>query len=264
MSAKTWSNIRSTVSGAIQRYCGPSKRTDLPRNLSPAWLEQRNLLSRHGTDRLMRGLSAFIHFCNRAGIEPDQVGDDAAVRFLEHKRTATACRNPEDRHRETCRLWNKTVDQVPGWSSVKLKVPDYRKRISLDWAALPPAFVADLNRWCEAAGKRAPGFEETGARSLASTTVATRREQMRRLASMMLKAGMPAGELQSLADLCRIERLRAGLTLYAEHLGSKEAPSLSETMAGLIALAKIDLRLPLETITALKKLKRLTGSHNVA
>ena len=64
LSSSRWGNIRSDLNFVLNRY-GAATRAPLRKSLSPEWASLRDLLDTN--ERLRRGLSSFIHWCNRVG-----------------------------------------------------------------------------------------------------------------------------------------------------------------------------------------------------
>src|SRR6266851_54473 len=68
---RRWSNILSDVTVTFRRYGIPVRLRPLPSNLSPEWRALRDTL-RHDL-RLLRGLSALMHYGSARGIAPAEV-----------------------------------------------------------------------------------------------------------------------------------------------------------------------------------------------
>jgi hypothetical protein len=119
LTPKTWSNLRSNFRAAVVRAAPRQQRRP-----DAEWLQLRTSLP---TGRMKKGLSRFIGFCELNSIPPTAVSDTVSDRFRAHLEADTNVPSPPDRHRLTCRLWNKAADIVPGWPIIRLTVPDHRR-----------------------------------------------------------------------------------------------------------------------------------------
>src|SRR5689334_7778147 len=119
LTPKTWSNLRSNFRAALVQ--APPRQ---PRRPDAEWAPLRAALP---TKRMKNGLSRLISFCESNSIPPAAVSDAVSDRFRAHLDSDTNVPSPHDSHRLTCRLWNQAVETVPGWSPIRLSVPDHRR-----------------------------------------------------------------------------------------------------------------------------------------
>ena len=148
-----WGNIRSDMSFVLKRY-GVATRAPLRKHLSAEWAGIRDLLD--GNEKLRRGLSSFIHWCNAEGIKPDEVDTYVFDRFLEHLRTDTLKRKPEKTHQNASKLWNEGVSSYQEWPCQIVELPSYRKTISFAWDEFPTSLRDDVDAYVRYMGKDHP------------------------------------------------------------------------------------------------------------
>jgi hypothetical protein len=122
LTPKTWSNLRSNFRAAVVQ-AEPRQ----PRRSDTEWTALRAALR---TERMKKGLSRMIGFCENNSISPTAVCDSVSEGFLAHLEADTNVPCPYDRHRLACRLWNRAVETVPGWPSIRLSVPDTGEALS--------------------------------------------------------------------------------------------------------------------------------------
>jgi hypothetical protein len=76
---RRWDNILSDVTKVFRRYGIPVRLRPLPGNLSSEWRALRDRIQ-HDL-RLLRGLSALMHYGSARGVAPGEVTDQALTTF---------------------------------------------------------------------------------------------------------------------------------------------------------------------------------------
>ncbi len=235
VSPTRWSNIRSDMSFVLKRY-GAATRAPLRGHLSAEWAGIRDLLD--GNEKLRRGLSSFIHWCNAEGIKPVEVDSSVFDRFLEHLRTDTLKRKPEKTHQNASKLWNEGVSLYEDWPRQSVAVPRYRKNISFAWDEFPAPFRNDVDAYLRFMGGDHPTEAHCAGVPRKPTTLENHRHQIRRFASALVRDGYVINDLTSLSDLVAIENFRRAVRYYHDvWLGEKRA-SLFEMVSTMVVVAQ--------------------------
>ena len=236
ISRKRWANIRADASWALRRYSA-SLRAPLPKELVPAWRTLRDALV---DVALVRGLSRFIHWCNRTGIRPEEVDDAAMALFHKHLKTESLEKKPNRIYQRTCKLWNRAAEEVPGWPKTVVRIPSYRNIVKLPLDIFLPSFLADLALWEAAVSHRGQGLfsDRAPMRALRPRTIHHRREGFLRFASVLVRLRKAPETITGLSALVEIEAFKAGLTYLYQRAGGRTIPSLEELAGGLVGLAR--------------------------
>jgi site-specific recombinase XerD len=265
LSSSRWSNIRSDLTFVLKRYDAPT-RAPMRKSLSSEWSALRDLLD--GNERLRRGLSSFIHWCNLTGCSPTDVSDDVFSQFLDHLNNGTLKKKPRHTHQNACKLWNDAVGLFEAWPQVKVTVPYYKKTISFPWKAFPESFLQDLEDYIGFMGTDDLTSEHCVSIPRKASTLEHHKNQIRRWASALVHDGLPIEDLVELSVLVIPENFRRAMRYYVEdwsgepndNQGSNEIklkPSHFEMAATMVVVAKEYLRVrvnenDLETITQLR------------
>lgn len=251
---KTWQNLRSNLTAAI-RTAIPAGTRRRPR-AAPAWRQLRDLLP---NKRMQNGLSRFLTWCEREGLQPDQVSDEVADRFASELIAGTLVGNPRDLHRRVCRLWNEATD-ITGWPQITLAVPDYRTpRTTLPASAFPESFRQDLAlhlTWLSGHDLFADRPPPTACKP---RTVELRRRLVLLAASALVAGGGDPERIESLADLVSNDAFKKVLSHY--HLKAKKTvTAFTRGLAtALLAIAAHWARVTPEHLAELKGLRRRLG-----
>jgi len=233
---KTWANIRSGVSAALKHYGlvvhGASKT---PTGL--AWAPLRDTLP---SPRFDRGLSRFLTWAIKAGLQPDDMTIGSFERFYNYLVYQTLCPRPEKVFRDTCQLWSRAVASVPGWPQVIVPIPSYREVVTLGEDAFPESFIADLNAWQRrVSGKDRLNRESTLKRPLRPATYLADRATFVRCASILVRENLIA--LESVEDLSVLgdpENVRAILQFYLDRTDNEVTRGIEKTAITLQTLAR--------------------------
>jgi len=251
VSRKRWSNIKSDLRFALERYGAPS-RAPVRKDLSPAWQALRSAVDQDQTLRL--GLSNLMHWCSRSGFEPQSVDDAVLTAYRKDLEERSLKTNPDRVYRQACALWNKAVDRFPEWPRQKVTVPSFRQTISYPLPDFPLAFRDDLSRYLDVMSGRDLLAENTPDKPRKTSTLHYHREQIRRFASALVHSGVPIEQVTSLAVLVETNNFRDGLRFYVERLGGIK-PSLFEMTATLVVVARDYVRVEATDLAELKRMK---------
>ncbi len=208
-------NVRSLIAKALDLAGVRPSNRPVAEVLTPAW---RNLFAKLtiGDDRYLRSsLAPFARFCATSGIEPDAVSDQASGRYLEHLEHTALVKQPRDKAlRTVCRAWNMARGKVDEWPATVLTVPMYAVTFSLQLAAFPAAFRADLEACLARLSCDDPVdlLDDTAPpRALRPNSIKTKRYQLRVFASALVHTGVPIESIIALEILTRPDNFKRGL-----------------------------------------------------
>ncbi len=231
----TWANTRSDLKFVLDRY-GVPNRAPLRKHLTPEWACLRDMVD--DAPKFARGLSNFMHFCAGRDIPPDDVDDAVVDAYHKDLLERSLKINPDRLCRQVCKLWNEAIEIYPDWPRIPVTVPSFRKTISFPWDAFPKSFLDDIEAY-KAHMSIADIFDENALdKPLEESTIRSNVEAFRRLASAIIRSGMPAQEITSLSCLIQERELTTGLMVYKEYLGDLHCPSIHNLIGSLISLAE--------------------------
>jgi hypothetical protein len=270
LSSSRWSNIRSDLTFALKRYDAPT-RAPMRTSLSVEWADLRDLLD--GNERLRRGLSSFIHWCNLTGIAPGDVGDDVFSEFFDHLNNGTLKKKPKHTYQNACKLWNDGVDLFETWPQSKVTVPCYRKMISFPWEEFPESFLQDIENYIKFMGTEDLTSEHCVSVPRKASTLEHHRNQIRRWASALIHDGMPIEDLVELSVLVNPENFRRAMHYYVEEWSgerkdsngsneTKSKPSHFEMAATMVVVAKEYVRVRARVRVSEEDLEIITQLRN--
>lgn len=119
---------------------------------------------------------------------------------------------------------------------VKLSVPSRRKLIRVAPDTLPETFQGELERYLKDMAEPDLLSSNSFRAPLRSTSIEARRNQLLHFAGAMVRAGVPAQEITSLAALIDPRRLRQALEWLLERAGGKKTRGLHLTASALSAM----------------------------
>jgi integrase len=258
VSRKRWANLRSDLAAAIEASgLRPMLKTKGVK-LDARW---SSLLQPVTDQRVRNGLSRLARWASRCRIAPAMVDDGIIKRFIAELEAASLVRGIRDLHRSVAASWNTLVRLQPEQGLKAVKVPSSKpapRRVS--WEDLPASFQADLDRYLAWAGVPDPLDENARARALAPRTLRLRRDHIHSAATAAVVAGIVAKDLTSLAGLVEAEPYKA-LLRHRWEADGRNLTAYTHGVAGtLIAVAKEWVKVPPDTLTALKALRRKLGT----
>ena len=257
LSAKTVANIKANVLAALRmvRADGIAPAPRAP--LSVQWQELFSLLPGR---RLKPGLSRFVHFCSRQGIDPNSVDDSTFDAFAQFLRTETFVAKPNDLLRRTARLWNEATEACESWPKRPLSVPSFRAaRRTIPLADLPQPFqdeVAAHLRWLQGEDLFC---EHPPPKVCKAATAELRRKHIEGAASAYIASGSDRDRLLSLADLVTPEAMEAILRQYLARTNNEPSQYHRDLAKTLILIARHWIRLDETALATLVDLKRRLG-----
>jgi integrase len=257
VSVKRWANLRSDLAAAIEASgLRPMLKTKAIK-LDAGWSAccSRSLISACAT-----GLSRLARLASLNQIAPAMVDDAVIERFIAELETASLVRGIRDLHHGVAASWNALVRLQPERGLQTVRVPSSKpapRRVP--WKELPASFQADVDRYLAWAAMPDPLDERARARALAPRTLRLRRDHIHSAVTAAVAAGIAVKDLTSLASLVETATFKALLRHLWEADGRKLSAYTHGVAGTLIAIAKEWVKVPAETLTALKELRRKLG-----
>jgi len=251
VSLRRWSNAKSLLLKAL-KYAGLKSMAGRSREpLAPEWEALRGLLpDRH----FQSGLSRFMSYCTEQGIAPAAATDRTFVQFGgELENNSLLARNPAGVHRDSCKLWNRAVETIPGWPQVLVSVPDRRRDFALSLDAFPSSFRIDLEKFL-AQGGDPDVFADSYSKPVAESTLRNRRQYILMAATALVRSGVSLSKIIDLNVLVDITNVKSLLRLLHERAGNKSNNAIYHIATLLKTIARHYLRRPPETIDHLRDL----------
>jgi integrase len=181
-----------------------------------------------------------------------------ADRFRAFLETDTGVPDPHACYRMTCRMWNKAVEMVPGWPSVRLSVPDQRRpRQSTPITSFPVELQKEFAAYIESLRGGDIFAEEAPERALAASTVRQRAAELGLALSALVASGRRPAEVTSLACLIEPSAVAAILRRYLKD--GKPRPFAHNMAQTLISLARRWVRPGPLALDKLRELQRRLG-----
>jgi hypothetical protein len=258
MTKERWSRVRSLTLAALRDLGVDMMPGRDVGGVSPAWKDLRERIS---VTSVRLGLSRFMSFCTRNGIEPDAVAVDSFEAFSISLKTRSLKTNPEALYRATVQFWNRAAETVSGWPQVQISVERHPRFYSLDWNAFPPSFVADVEAFLTSSGSD-DAFAEDYVRAMSPKTVELRRGQLRQMATSLVHSGFDIAELTSLAVLVEPANGNASLRQQRDRDGGKTTPWLAQKAWLLSVIARHWVKRPAHADELRELAKRLPSKQS--
>ena len=258
VSRKRWANLRSDLAAAIEvSGLRPMLKT-AGVALDEPWSK---LLQRVTDQRVRNGLSRFARWASLRQVEPRAVDTGAIARFIAELEATTLIRNLDSQRRSVATAWNTLVPLVPDAGLQTVAVSTSRLAPTrVDWAQLPASFRAGVERYLAWCAVPDPLDEDARANALAPRTLQLRRDHIHSAITAASAVGIDVACWTSLASLVEPETFKALLRHLWEE-GGRTLTAYTHGVAGtLVAIAAEWVKLPAETVAALKALRRKLGT----
>jgi integrase len=258
VSAKRWANLRSDLSAAIAASgLHPILKT-AKLELAGPW---KQVLDAVQDQRINKGLSRFARWASLRGIAPAQVDDGTIERFIAELQACTLVRKIDDQRRRVTTAWYRLVRLQPDLELRPVSAPSEGPALTrFDWQQLPASFRDDVERHLTWTSVPDPLDEKARRRPLAPKTRHLRREYIHSAVSAAIAAGIDATQLTSLATLVSPDTFRAALGQRWKQDGRKLTAYTHGIAGTLVAVAAEWVKVPVETLTTLKALRRKLGN----
>lgn len=232
LSPGRWNNIRSLFRAALA-LVRPMMKGRSAAPMSPAWMTLHAALITRGQKT---GLSRLLRWLSDREIEPAEVTLEDLALFQSMLASDSLVRNASSNWRSVAYFWNQAIQSVAGWPAIVIDRQPRRDTFSLPWSDFPLTLKQDVDAWL----RRLAGdvFDDDGpARPARPATLQTREYQLRAFASALVRRGVNAGSLRSLADLVEWNNYCEGLKFFHERRGGAKTSAIHGTATMLKSVA---------------------------
>jgi len=230
----SWNNVRSLTWTAI-RLAGVRAMAGSTRQ--PLAFPWEALRARVADRHIRYGLTRFMSFCSGRGIMPDAVGQAVFDRFREALENESLRRNAQQSYKTACATWNEASETIPGWPQVQVVVPDGTRRYAYDWDAFPSSFRSQVDDYLEHLTNEDP-FSDDYVESLRPATIDQRRQQLRQIASALVRSGYSIEQVTGLAVLVKPENMELALRFFWDRAGKQKTEWLYQQAVLLRNIAR--------------------------
>jgi hypothetical protein len=245
-------NVRALLAAALDLTGAKMVRGRRRAPLTPAWIDLlQNVRNRF--DRYQ--LSRFVSFASANDVDPHKVDDQIVSRFSETLERSSLLQRRRHIVYYACRSWNNCAQDVEGWPSTKLTVPDHRRTFALPPTAYPPSFAIEVAAYLDhlACGDL---FGGTGRGAASPATVQDVRFRVFQMAAALVHSGRRPDTIQSLADLVTPEALKTILIFFWSRNGNRKTGHIHNVALAAIKIAKWWVKASPEQIEALRNIRR--------
>jgi integrase len=255
MSRTTWRGIRTDVWKAFDIAGLPRPVLRQDEELMPEWAELMDVLKAGEEQKepffvkARKGLSPMVHFCSSNGVLPHNVNDAVLERVLILQCQRHNVKRARSIVRKACHMWNETIEKVPGWPKIVLRVPEADKYESPPWSVYPPVLRAKIEDYLASRTEEktfeaciedtAPDWEYDEANGLPPRGHNSRRERQDRSVlrsssaekdrgllrvyfGALVEIGVSPKEMANLGIVLDPSRVARGLTRIQKRIGSKK------------------------------------------
>jgi integrase len=243
-----WRNLRSLIGKALDLAQPALHAGNQKQPLTPAWQLLWAKLPRNRSIRLL----ALVRSLGANGVDPEAASLEALERYRQVIATSRLRANPEKVWDSILWAWNKSIEDTPGWPSVRIPRVARRVYYVLDWDAFPPSLKADVDAF--AAFHGTINLDGDGpSRPCRRSTLATRTYQIRTAASSLVRMGVAANTIGSISDLVTLEHFKMILRDLMNRGGNKATPQVALMASFLKGVAKHWVKVDDATLASLKK-----------
>jgi hypothetical protein len=245
-------NVRALLAAALDLTGAKMMRGRRRAPLTPAWIELlQNVQNRF--DRYQ--LSRFVSFDSVNDVDPHKVDDQLVARFEESLERSSLLERRRQIVYYACRSWNNCAQEVEGWPSTKLTVPDRRHTFALPPTAYPPSFAIEVAAYLDhlACGDL---FGGSGRGAVSPATLRDVRFRLFGMAAALTRSGQCPDSIRSLADLVTPEALNTILTFFWSRNGNRKTGHIHNVALAAIKIAKWWVKASPEQIEALRRIRR--------
>ncbi len=199
-------------------------------------------------------LSRFFRWCSVQNLQPGQVTDGHIEEFETFLIDTTFQKNPGKVVREAVLTWNRMRNLIEEWPDITL----YRAPARVPWTfpldTFPDSFQSEVDAWCERMAMTDLFDDDAPVRASRPATVKHRRFQIRMMASAIVRAGAPIGEVTSLSTLVDMEKFKLGIQFMIDRRDGKVTESLFTLVTGIKAIAKYFVKVDDDHFDQLKRI----------
>jgi len=255
VSRKAWQNAVSDARSAMVHAGIVERRFNRITDLTPEWHSLWTDVLATQSKSLQPALCRFVHFLSNQGVDPDQVCEDFALAYHRALVCNEISKSPEVAYRAAVNGWNLAASVIPAWPQRRLPLECRQKTIKLPEAQFPVELIDDLDKLMARLSTPDPLSEDGPTRALRPVSINQYRRQLIRFASEVVKSGIPANQMQSLAVLLQPDMAERGLRQMLSRNGNKSTTTIAEIAGRLRNFGKITNQ-PEETQTNLDRLVR--------
>lgn len=185
------------------------------------------------------GLSRFPRFCQKRGIQPDEVTSGTIAAYESALSESELSRDPHNSAGSAARAWNRARKKIPGWPDIELHAENRSRVYALEWDRFPVSLEEDVDSWLSMAGGDDLFSEDGPATPLAPATRKGHKGTILRFASVLVHAGCDPSSLKRLSDLVVVETVKLGLRwLHENRFDQKKTPGLANIAIALKTAAR--------------------------
>jgi len=245
-----WSNVKSLLLKSLKRVGLRSMAGRSRDPLAQEWEGLRALLpNRH----FQSGLSRFMSFCTARDIVPAAVAPETFVQFGKELEHNSLTRDPGGIYRDTCKIWNLAVSEIPKWPQLVVSVPDRRHNFAFSLDAFTELFRADVEKFL-ANGGEPDVFSDDYYKPLSKLTLRNRRQYIAMAATALVHSGIPIEQITGLNVLVEITNAKLLLEFLYERARSETNHQIYHVTTLLKTIARHHVHQPQETVDRLRKL----------
>jgi integrase len=247
-----WNNARS-MTGKVLEWAGlASVPGHYLAPFAPAWAELWAKLP--PDDALRHQLGRLFHYASAQGIAPGEVNDAMLATFHEALISESIVPCPYEIYRSAAKSWNNAAERIPDWPQTRLSVPSRKQSFSMLWSDLPPTLTADIETYLRRAAK--PDLsDDMFTRAQRPATIETRRKQLRRFVTALLKSGIAPSDLVDLRAILVPEVAARGLEYLIDRNGGGASSVQISNIADFLPTLARRLGLPKDVIGKLDRMK---------
>lgn len=255
LSAGRWANCRSLLRSAL-RLVVPVMSGASVVPLLPEWEPFADEARKVGSCWLRLG--RLLRWLSKRGITPAAITRDDLDRFHEELLSDALLGRPEGSWQAARQAWERMRATCSSWPQIVLESTPNPMIYSLPWDAFPASLKAEVDLLLERlAGKDLS--DEGPSRPLRPATLKMHAYELRTFASALVRQGLPAESLTSLAACLSLENYKLGLQWFYIRHGSQPSRTVHKLAANLKAIARHWLRAEEPTLLAMSKIvSRLT------
>jgi integrase len=222
-----WSRMRSLVLAALRDLgLDPIPGRDMG-GWSDGWKTAAQSLPAHA---LRYGLSAFMSYCTRTGVEPLDVTQATFEGFYDALCHKSLYREPTAAHRSAVRNWNRAVAAQPAWPQLIIPIDQHPRYYSLEWSSFPASYVEDVEAFLSrcSSGGASDEFEDDYYKPMSPNTIELRRRQLRQLSSALVFSGFAVDRLTHLSVLVDPKNAEPALRWMKHRTGGKTTQTVAQ------------------------------------
>ena len=245
LSPARWRNVKSDVRRAVRLCCRIQSAPDAKVPLTDMW----EALCKRGACPTERGMLRRLgRYCSARQTAPSQVDDRIIEDFTRYLDDQALSKAPERIRDDTVRSWNR---RVAGGDVARLTRIDRGRAYTLKWNDLPASLKEDVDAWHEACLRPDP-FDPDAPPAVRQSTIDQRDRMVRRLATAVVKQGVPVDELTGLRVLLAPRRVKLALTFFLDRNDGETSTQVDEMARLTVTIARHWLKLDEDELRELR------------